>query len=365
MTAMKEKAYIFVVVNRFDSIENKERCKREIMNQLRDIAPRTFHDAPHLVHFVSSKSVLMNSTPEPNSDTDMKIKDFLRLEDCLCDFILSKRARSKLSPAKLFLSNLASDIMTLCTFNARLNDTRRQEALKRAEARKPLLERLQQVKAQTINDLDRMVDDAGSLIQFHAQNLLRDFIENIENISSFVEWHGIVYAWAYAGELRNHLKDLAAARIKNCEEHARITTRDTLHTIQSIANGCFENEDLSHLKYDDDDDDNNNNNNDFSLQSRIQNESMISTMFESKSGSDNLNVNLEIGDFFSFEDRISILREYIPSTLMILTGLVGYRQVAATLIRTGGRNGLFSLVKGGFLGLAVTGSCFILLVELS
>lgn len=57
-TASNEKAYLFIVINRFDQIKDKERCKRTVLEQVRQLSPRTYEDAEELVHFVDSASIM-------------------------------------------------------------------------------------------------------------------------------------------------------------------------------------------------------------------------------------------------------------------------------------------------------------------
>jgi mitofusin len=55
--AAHEKAYIFMVVNGFDNIRDKERCQRMVLEQVAKLSPRTFKEASELVHFVSSNAI--------------------------------------------------------------------------------------------------------------------------------------------------------------------------------------------------------------------------------------------------------------------------------------------------------------------
>jgi mitofusin len=57
-TASNEKAYLFIVVNRFDQIKDKERCKRLVLEQIRQLSPRTYEEAEELVHFVDSAAIM-------------------------------------------------------------------------------------------------------------------------------------------------------------------------------------------------------------------------------------------------------------------------------------------------------------------
>jgi mitofusin len=44
-TASNEKAYLFIVVNKYDQIKNKEKCRRLVLEQIKDLSPRTYEDA--------------------------------------------------------------------------------------------------------------------------------------------------------------------------------------------------------------------------------------------------------------------------------------------------------------------------------
>ncbi|OBZ83720.1 Transmembrane GTPase fzo1, partial [Choanephora cucurbitarum] len=103
--AANEKTHIFIVVNRFDSIRDKDRCKRLILEQIRQLSPATYADADDLVHFVSAGNVDL----EPGS-RKLDAPDFARLEQRLRAFVLENRTKSKLMPAKNYLVNLLMDI---------------------------------------------------------------------------------------------------------------------------------------------------------------------------------------------------------------------------------------------------------------
>lgn len=58
-TASNEKAYLFIVVNRYDQIRDKERCRRAILEQVKGLSPRTWEERDELVHFVDSNRIMM------------------------------------------------------------------------------------------------------------------------------------------------------------------------------------------------------------------------------------------------------------------------------------------------------------------
>jgi mitofusin len=154
--AAAEKAYLFVVVNGFDTIRDKGRCKKMIMDQVAGLSPRTAKESSELVHFVSSNAIPMQPLPTNGQGTENsnsvapmaggdggggddgdddpeefesegkgkgkgkdleKIRDFEALEQSLRSFVLEKRARSKLAPARTYLLNILNDVNALATVN--------------------------------------------------------------------------------------------------------------------------------------------------------------------------------------------------------------------------------------------------------
>jgi mitofusin len=116
-TATKEKAFVFIVVNRFDSIRRKDRNRREILEQIREISPATFVDAQNLVHFVSSRKVFEHRVLGIQPDDPHWVADFEHLENCLKSFILDRRMISKLAPAKTYLKNVLEELNLVTGFN--------------------------------------------------------------------------------------------------------------------------------------------------------------------------------------------------------------------------------------------------------
>ncbi|KAJ1974053.1 mitofusin, partial [Dimargaris verticillata] len=120
-TAGKEKAYIFIVVNKFDNIRNKDRCRRLILEQIRDLSPRTYANAQDLVHFVSVAEVTRPLAGNGTEAAPVAIPPaFSHLEQSLRSFTLEKRFTSKLAPAQRYLMNLLDDIALLSRENLTL-----------------------------------------------------------------------------------------------------------------------------------------------------------------------------------------------------------------------------------------------------
>lgn len=72
-----DKKFIFIVVNKFDNIKNKEKCKERILQQVYDLSPETHKDSNEFIHFVSSKKILDNSGNGGGGDGDDNDRSFI------------------------------------------------------------------------------------------------------------------------------------------------------------------------------------------------------------------------------------------------------------------------------------------------
>lgn len=185
--AAKEKAYIFMVVNGYEVIKDKERFQKEILKQVQGLSPQTFKNSSELVHFVSSNAVPTappgaiqggdggggsssgggGDGPDHDDDSDSKgkgkdkekIQDFERLEESLRRFVLEKRARSKLAPAKTYLLNVLGDVNTLASVNQSVAQSELDRVTKDLAAIEPKLEASKKAKAEVSDDIDRTIEE--------------------------------------------------------------------------------------------------------------------------------------------------------------------------------------------------------------
>ncbi|ORY30452.1 hypothetical protein BCR33DRAFT_755208 [Rhizoclosmatium globosum] len=182
----KRKAYVFVVVNRFDQIRRKDRCKRDILSQISEISPLTFQSADQLVHF---------------------------------------RARSKLNPAKLFLGNLLRDMSVLCSYNHTLSLIKSAEISTQLSDSAPAYERMLRIKEQFLDDVDRTIEETASRAHAFARDQLSNFLEDIE-------WGGVLGMWQYARDLRNAVYGLRLFAVKS--------SVGCVKNIEAMAESCME-----------------------------------------------------------------------------------------------------------------------------
>lgn len=260
--AAHEKAYIFMVVNGFDNIRDQERCQRQILEQLAKLSPYTFKEAEELVHFVSSNAVPVapalppggpggnggsgsaSGGGDPGDDDDKpdqgkgkdkeKARAFEGLEGALRRFVLEKRARSKLAPARTYLLNCLGDMSVLATVNRNVAQSELDRMTQQLATLEPEYEEKSKQKNVVAEKLAKDVDTTASEVYDHTRSNLADTIANVGNEDLGIEYPGIFSAFSYAEDLRVAMLDKIAASVTTCEEYGRAKTVTGVSMIKSL-----------------------------------------------------------------------------------------------------------------------------------
>ncbi|KAG0742133.1 hypothetical protein G6F57_008041 [Rhizopus arrhizus] len=227
--AANEKTHIFIVVNRFDSIKDKDRCKRLILEQIRQLSPATYADADDLVHFVSAGNVDL----EPGS-RKLDAPDFARLEQRLRAFVLENRTKSKLLPAKNYLVNLLLDINVLSLANKTKSTEDHARATQELEQDLPAYEHLLRIRDRMLRQVEKVAENTVSSIQRHANNKLNQAVENIGSAIHTIEYPGILLVWQYAQDIADSMCQKLLKDIKQEESHARREASGCLERIHEM-----------------------------------------------------------------------------------------------------------------------------------
>jgi GTPase SAR1 family protein len=236
-TAAREKAYIFMVVNGFDTIRDQNRCQEMILKQVHGLSPATFKESSELVHFVSSNAIPMDATSQggspPGDDGDddpsdkgkgkeaEKQRDFDDMETSLRRFVLEKRARSKLAPAKTYLLNVLGDIHNLSTINRDVAQAEYERVKKELDALEPEYEESKKAKTEAGESVDRMVEDTHNDVYSYTKNTLNNCISKVADQDLGIEYPGLFSAYQYAEDIRDSMLHEITETVRVCEEHAR------------------------------------------------------------------------------------------------------------------------------------------------
>lgn len=230
--ASNEKAYLFIVVNRFDQIRDKERCKRLVLEQIKQLSPRTYDDAEDLVHFVdSSSSQLPNSVNATFDD----------LETSLRSFVLVKRAKSKLHPASTYLCHLLSDIDLLASSNAIVAQTEVDQARDDLNRARPILEKMKHGREDLEEGLEAIEEHGAGKAGGRAKEILAAALEKVGNGEPGVDkgitmpiYPGLLGFWEYTRDVRRALLASLDMAVKIAQDEARVTTSSGIEQIAGL-----------------------------------------------------------------------------------------------------------------------------------
>ena len=278
--AAHEKAYIFMVVNGFDNIRDKERCQRMILEQVAKLSPRTFKEASELVHFVSSNAIPVapplppigggdngrsggggssgppDSGPGDDDDDEVptgkhgepgspgngkgkgkdkeKIEDFANLEGALRRFVLEKRARSKLAPAKTYLLNCLGDMHVLATVNRDVAQSELDRVSKELSVLEPEFDERRKQRTAVADQVEKDLDEKCTDVYNHTRSTLSNTIFNVGDQNLGVEYPGLWSAFQYAEDVKLAMLDQIAASVRNCEDYGRAKSVQGVSMMKSL-----------------------------------------------------------------------------------------------------------------------------------
>jgi mitofusin len=280
--AAREKAYMFMVVNGFDQIRDQKRCQEMILKQVAHLSPATFKESSELVHFVSSNAipVLQGGGPGPggaggsggsgsssgggngenpggddgddddtgkhgepgSSPKDKKGKgkekekqqDFDELEASLRRFVLEKRARSKLAPAKTYLMNVLGDLSTLASVNKDVAQNEFDRVTKELQDLEPVFEKSKKARSQADEDVATQIETTGQEVYDLTRGTLNSSIAHVAENDLGVEYPGLFGAYNYADDLKAAMLNHITETVRWCEARGREKTVQGVSGIKQL-----------------------------------------------------------------------------------------------------------------------------------
>ncbi|PKS13324.1 hypothetical protein jhhlp_000095 [Lomentospora prolificans] len=264
-TAAAEKAYLFIVVNGFDNIKNKDKCQKMILQQIKGLSPQTYKEASELVHFVSSNSIPVAPPPpggpggpggsgsvsgggggggdgddEPNDNSKgkgkdvEKLRDFQALEQNLRRFVLEKRAKSKLAPARTYLLNILNDLHSLATVNSEIAESEISRVNKELDELEPQLESSKKAVSDTADKVEKVIEDTSTEVYNYSRTTLNNAISRSEEHTHNVPYPGIFGAFDFADQVKEAMLSHVAHSLSVCEEYARGKTVTGVNIIKQL-----------------------------------------------------------------------------------------------------------------------------------
>ncbi|KAJ6591724.1 hypothetical protein DFH09DRAFT_182625 [Mycena vulgaris] len=231
-TASNEKAYLFIVVNKYDMIRNKDKCRRVVLEQIKGLSPRTWEDASDLVHFVDSASAAGDAE---NKDAFA----FEEMEAALRSFVLTKRSKSKLQPVETFLLNLLGDIELLASANKLVAEAELAQARAELAETKPVLEKMRSGRDRLEEGLETVEEDGVGQASVKAKKVLSDALEQVGSGKPvgglrLPSYPGLFAVWDYARDVRRTLLESLDLSVKMAEDEARTITSAGVAQIKDL-----------------------------------------------------------------------------------------------------------------------------------
>ena len=233
--ASNEKAYIFIVVNKYSHIRNKDKCRRVVLEQIKELSPRTYEDSDNLVHFVDSAAALQPYAVNPAFDD---------LETDLRTFILKKRSKSKLQPVSTFLSKVLSDVEVIARANSIVADHEIHQAHDELSVSRPVLEKMKNGCAAMNECLETVEEDGVSNASKKARDILNIALDRLGQGKLGVDrpsvsmppYPGFFSIWDWAHDVKKALLMSLDEAVKLAEDEARIITTCGVNRIRSLEN---------------------------------------------------------------------------------------------------------------------------------
>lgn len=237
--AGKEKAYVFIVVNRYDQIKDKTRCKRRVLEQIKALSPHTYYDRDELVHFVDSRSALGASLASGADKEDVMDAAFVSLETALRTFVLQKRSKSKLLPAQTYLMKLLSDMELLAAANALLAKSEIDAARSVLDKTLPILEELKSQRNAMEAELEALEENTVRDVETTVKKTLGDALSDVAQGKldaghELPPWRGFLNAWDYAQDVRVALLESLDRAVERVEDQARAATSEAVQKVTQV-----------------------------------------------------------------------------------------------------------------------------------
>lgn len=244
--AAAEKRYVFIVVNKFDNIRDKNKCMDKILDQVKGLSPDSYKNSNDFVHFVASNEQPGNGDGDGDDDSgdddnnhnedDESFNDprFKHLEASLRKFLLEKRSISKLLPAKSYLLNLLNDLETLSNLNENVYSTELKELSNKLSAQ--ILPSYDQIvlKSSKINEsINSSIEKLCTEIYDQSKLEIRTTIETFGD-KQFLPYLGLQYLYEYATATQRAMIDTVISSIEYSESNAKLLTTEKVEEVIKI-----------------------------------------------------------------------------------------------------------------------------------
>lgn len=236
--ASREKKLMFFIVNKFDQIKDKERCKKLILNQIKELSPETYKKSQEFIHFVSSAGKFPNNHDGdgPGNDKDpadhnneISDPDFDRLDNSLRNFVLKKRSLSKLLPAKTYLIKLLQDIENIAKLNITIYKQEDKELNDKLTTLQPDIQSVKYRCRKLTDSVDLLSDNAVNDTYNYTKAQINGSLVSLTK--EFPIYEGLSMIHDYIFRTRKYILAQINSSIRNSEIYAMQKTEEVVNNI--------------------------------------------------------------------------------------------------------------------------------------
>ncbi|UKZ79028.1 hypothetical protein TrVFT333_006779 [Trichoderma virens FT-333] len=233
--AAAEKAYIFIVVNGYDFIRDKERCQKMILDQQCHPNGTLTPGGPSGGGGSGSGSGGGDDPSDDGKGKDSdKVRDFEKLEQSLRRFVLEKRARSKLAPARTYLLNILNDVNTLATVNHEVAQSEFDRVTQELKELEPQILASKKARSEVDEQVVHNIEETCKDIYDHTRGQLNAAITYAGNTKYDIPYPGLFGAFGYADDLKDAILSHIADAVNDCEDYARASTVKGVNAIKQL-----------------------------------------------------------------------------------------------------------------------------------
>lgn len=360
-----EKPYMFVAVNKYDMIRNKDKCRRAILKQLESVLPRTHAKNREFVHFVSAEHYLghvldAQQLRDNGSGGSGEIEDpdqmdlaFMNLEANLRTFLIHKRILSKLLPAKNYLDNLLADMLALSQYNQDQSQRDLDEIAERLDRISPIYDRLKAFTDIFDAQVDQSLSSHSTQIQKYTRILFEEYLANVALYVQEVPYPGLWRIWTYGEAVIRYCNGKLKEQVKKLDEEVQ---EMVLHEVEKILQSARANVQGWDDQY----------------APGISASSLLSlpapssmseivpkadmAMTRSSAAEQYLPVRLDMSDIIELPRNMAVIGVGVGSVAIVSGGLLGYSKLASGLYQTGRMLGLRTATQWFWTTVLVAGA---------
>lgn len=253
----KDKKFSFIVVNKFDNITKKDKCKEKILQQVGDLSPETHKDSQDFVHFVSSKELSKpngdndgdgGNDNEPNNEPNGH-PDFDHLEASLRNFILDKRSVSKLLPAKNYLTKVFGDLLQLIRLNESHYSANKDEYEVELKLVTPKFEDAVKNSIKINDKIMKLIDDCCNDVYDTTRTNILNTLKIFEDKKSIDQNVTIFNIDQFIQNTKSNIVNGILNSISTSEEYSRDRTSDGIDKIRNLGKEFLGDDSLPKTKF--------------------------------------------------------------------------------------------------------------------